>query len=942
MKIDMFYIQLLVLQLQIVAAVILVLVMRLVIRKLPKVYSYLLWLLVFARLLCPVVPESHFGIIPSQTEGAAWVEQALRDEENVTGTGTPLQAGAALGQAPQIADGSLAAQNPENTYPKETEGQFPAKAKGEQDGHSDSNASAGYQNLKLIMVGVLSLTVWGLGVLAILGYNGFALLRIRRVLKNAMWVRENIYLCEGIAAPFTLGMLRPKIYIPQGLADVEQDYIICHERVHIRRKDYLVKNLAFVLTAFYWFNPFVWVAFYFLERDMEMSCDEGVIRLMGTDIKRQYSQSLLNFAEGKGQVAVTPLTFGENSVRQRVKNVLSYKNAKRWSILLGAVILLAAGIALFTTRAERENDIEQGDFAQNDVSDGDYQESQGLHGEYEEPKPRELIENKEAFEQWYGTEGAYDFSYLNTGFSTSYEEIVRNLVLGTDMQSYECYTDPVTSAVEILHLGEGEGQVDYEMIPFTVEGFDIPWLQALSYSGEGSKATVTYTFASDGSTVEIPMTLIEGSVGIWSPDEGRCRTVYQTRAVDSAEGGEPAYYIQTSQYGVYRLDRSGLRNLFPYYLDHDAAWAVRDDRMYFPFSTMHQESDLDFWEDVICVLDLETREYDIETYPITLDTVNNTSPFTWISVYGGFLRLYGNGDKATYLPLINTGKTALSSGHVWNGKAVAELNEEEQDTYGSEVREYLLSHPGELVELSNRTAVDTYVYVDMDGDGKTEHVRLTRNRSEEYFTDNPYDSYLIREGTTAIAGRYEEMYNGIWAVSPDGKEIVLALYGDGPSGDPMTFLYGYAQGKLYEIGSFPDDIRNCTIEDGVINGLRRLDVVQTDWVKAQYWFLHDEEGQGMTLILHPQDTYDFSGLNDIVLTTRLTVHTAPDLTADSHVLEPATVRFVKTDATYSWVYVETDDRDSGWFATEESGLQIPEAEGTTNSWEVFENLNMAD
>lgn len=935
---DMFYIQLLVLQLQIAAAVVLVLSVRFLIRKLPKVYSYLLWLLVFARLLCPVVPESHFGIMPSRTESAAWVEQALRDGDDAPEAGTGLTAGTVPAQNPQGAGGDWAQPNPADGGFGGEDGQLHAKDAGERDVPSGFNASAGYLNLKSVLAGAALLTVWGLGVLAILGWNGLALLRIRRVLKSAVWVRENIYVCEGIAAPFTLGMIRPRIYIPQGLSEGERDYIICHERVHIRRKDYLVKNLAFLLTALYWFNPFVWIAFYFLERDMEMSCDERVIRLMGTDIKRQYSQSLLNFAEGKGQAAVTPLTFGENSVRQRVKNVLSYQNvsqnAKRWSILLGAVILLAAGVALFTTRAGRPDDAPQGEVP------GTERQENGESWEDEEPGSGELIESREDFEQRYGTAGAYDFGSGNTDFYTdSYQVILRNLTLGTDAQSYECYTDPVAAAVQILRLGAGEGQVSYDLIPLTVEGYEIPWLQDLGLPGEGSRAAVTYTFASDGSAVEIPMVLIESSAGIWAPADTRVRTVYTTRAVDSAEGGEPAYYIQTSLDGVYRLDRSGLRCLYPYYLP-DVAWAEADGKMYFPSSTSYRDGDLDYVEDVICILDLETGEYDKETYPIT-NKISDTAPFSWISVYGGFLHMYGNGSRAVHLPLINTGKTALSSGNLWKGKALADLSEEECDVYGSQVRDYLLNHPGVLVELSNRTFSENYVYVDLDGDGRTERVSLTGKPGTEMDSECPYDTYLLREGGTVLEGWYEAMYNGIWAVSPDGKEIVLALYGDGPSGDPMTFLYGYTQGTLKEVGSFSDDIRSCTIEDGVISGSRRQDVVQTDWVKAQ-WRLVKGENQEMILAQVAQNTYDFQTLNDIRLTTRLNVHTTPDRTAPSHVLEPATVRFVKTDATFTWIYAETESGDGGWFATEESGLLIPEAEGKSEAREVFENLNFAD
>lgn len=952
----MFYIQLLVLQLQISAAVLLVLLVRLIIRKLPKVYSYLLWLLVFARLLCPVVPESNLGIMPSQTEGTAWVEQvwaeqAMPEKDGGGEVGNFQPAGTSTVQSPQIAGGNGAVQNPSGRpsgglpHMSDAEARYPSH---------DQNSSTDDLNPKLMMAGRVFLAVWGLGAVVILGYNGFALLRVRKKLKSAAWYSENVYFCDGIGVPFALGMIRPRIYIPQGLLDKERDYIICHERVHISRKDYLVKNLAFLLTALYWFNPFVWVAFFFLERDMEMSCDERVIRLMGTEIKRQYSQSLLNFAEGKGSLAVTPLTFGENSVRQRVKNVLSYENAKKWSIILGVVILAVSGIALFTTRAERADAAPQ-----EEQEDAAPQENRGDAAPQEEAfvedddtwdadrwqRDWKLIESREAFEQRYGEPGAYDFGYESTGYSTdAYQVILRHLISGTETSVYERYTDPVTAAVETLHLGAGEGQADYDMVPMTVEGFEIPWLEALSMAGEGSRATVTYTFAGDGSTVEIPMELIEGSAGIWGPaDCGMSRTVYQTREANSSVQGEEPFYIQISRYGIYCLDRSGLRCVYPYYVTSDVVWTDADGKMYFPSSTSYRDGDLDYWEDVICILDLETGEFDKETYPITDEMRSVMSPLGWMSVYGGFLQLYRDGENGAvhslYLPLINTGTTAVSSGNNWKGKAMAVLTEEERNAYGSAERNYLVEYPGRLLELSNRTFSENYIYVDLDGDGRTERVSLSANPDEEGY-EWPYDAYVLQAGDSVLKGRYEYMNNSIWAVSLDGKEIVLVLYGDGPSGDPKTFLYCYEQGRLREAGSFEDDIRSCTIEDGVINGRQRTDVIQTDWVNAQ-WRLGTNERQEKMLEWVPQDTYDFRALNDITLTTRLTVHTAPDMASAASVIQPQTVRFVKTDASFTWVCLETESGETGWFATEESGLQIPEAEGKSESREVFENLNFA-
>lgn len=142
------------------------------------------------------------------------------------------------------------------------------------------------------------------------------------------------------------------------LEEKEQPYIICHEKVHIRRKDYLVKNIAFLLACINWFNPLVWVAYHFLEQDMEMSCDEEVIKIMENGIKKEYSQSLLNFATGQNKKALTPVTFEEISVKQRVGNVLTSKSTKKWIgiiVMVSCILGLVAALFLCTPRTMKES-----------------------------------------------------------------------------------------------------------------------------------------------------------------------------------------------------------------------------------------------------------------------------------------------------------------------------------------------------------------------------------------------------------------------------------------------------------------------------------------------------------------------------------------------------------------------------------------------------------
>lgn len=306
------------LQLQFSIAVVLVLILRQFMKKLPKIYSYLLWILVFARLLCPFSLELEHGVMPQAN--------IVRTENYIDKTSSTKY----------TINGNVIAVTQERIIDT-PEGDFVI----------ENTSGISNNTIQTILK-----AIWILGTAFILVYNSSSLLILREKLKDATLLKENIYLTEQISTPFTIGIIKTKIYLPAFLASEERTYIICHEKVHAKRKDNLIKNIAFLLTAVYWFNPLSWTAFHFMEQDMEMACDEEVLREMGTDIKKLYSQSLLDFAAGQQNRAFTPLTFGEVSVKQRVKNVLIKQNTKKRLGILGVVIILAAAVLVFTTKKE--------------------------------------------------------------------------------------------------------------------------------------------------------------------------------------------------------------------------------------------------------------------------------------------------------------------------------------------------------------------------------------------------------------------------------------------------------------------------------------------------------------------------------------------------------------------------------------------------------------
>ena len=285
-----------------------VLLLRLVLRRAPKRYSYLLWAPALLRLLCPFSIESVFSLLPANPAPIP---------ENIAQMQTP-QLDTGFVALNRVVNAALPAAQPQNSV-------NPMQV--------------------ILFVGQL---IWLVGVAGLLLYAGISTLRLRHQLRGAMRREENVYVLPGLKTPFVMGIFRPRIYLPDGLAEGEQQYILLHERIHLRRKDHLIRLLSFFAVCLHWFNPLVWLAYHLSARDMEMSCDEAVVRQMGEKIKRPYSASLLALASGRRWVSGAPLAFGEGDTRPRIKNVLHYRKPAVWAgaLLAVLVVVLCVGLAL--------------------------------------------------------------------------------------------------------------------------------------------------------------------------------------------------------------------------------------------------------------------------------------------------------------------------------------------------------------------------------------------------------------------------------------------------------------------------------------------------------------------------------------------------------------------------------------------------------------------
>ncbi len=288
---------------------------RLALKRAPKVFSYALWAVVLFRLLCPVSLPSGISLL-----GA--LDAPARQASPVVSTVTYVQ--------PQRQPEAIQPQ----TEQVPVEPQTPA---------SDSLAPVvpEQQATSTVDWAAVAAWVWLAGVLGMAGYSIFALLRLRRRLVGSLRLRDNIYLADHISTPFVLGLVRSRIYLPSTLTEGEMGYIIRHERYHIRHGDHVVKVLAFAGLCLHWFNPLVWAAFILAGKDMEMRCDEAVVRQLGERVKADYSASLLALATGRLTIAGTPLAFGEGDPKGRIRNLLRWKRPRMWLSLVAGVACVA-------------------------------------------------------------------------------------------------------------------------------------------------------------------------------------------------------------------------------------------------------------------------------------------------------------------------------------------------------------------------------------------------------------------------------------------------------------------------------------------------------------------------------------------------------------------------------------------------------------------------
>ncbi len=298
-------------------AVVIIIIARFCLKSAPRWITCVLWGIVALRLICPVLPESNLSIVPCFES-----EEVYYTEETVV-VNQPTQST----QLSQLYQNSQVSDDLSATYPSV---------------NSDTLESDRSEYLSIFLY------IWEVGIFLIASYGIFSYIRLRFCFRDAVLFSDNIRQSEKVTSPFVMGVLRPQIYIPFNLEKKTRKQVILHEQAHIKRFDHIWKPLGFALLCLHWFNPLMWVSYVLFCRDVEVACDEKVIKNYSLKMKKNYAMALLECRNSSGLFSATPLSFGEIGVDVRIKKTIKYKRPAVAVAVFGMVFILILSVCLLT------------------------------------------------------------------------------------------------------------------------------------------------------------------------------------------------------------------------------------------------------------------------------------------------------------------------------------------------------------------------------------------------------------------------------------------------------------------------------------------------------------------------------------------------------------------------------------------------------------------
>lgn len=287
-----------------------ILVLRLVLKKAPKWVNVLLWGIVAVRLICPFTIESALSLIPSTQTIPMNIEMAAKP---------------AIDSGVEVVNSMVNPMIAASFTP---------------------NPAASANPLQIWIP--LAAVIWALGMVLLLLYTAISYWRLNHRIDTAVLYRDNIFQSENVSSPFVLGIIKPKIYLPFQMNEQDLQHVVAHEQSHIRRKDHWWKPLGFLLLTLHWFNPLMWLAYVLLCRDIELACDEKVIKDLDNEQRADYTQALVACSVNRRLIAACPLAFGEVGVKDRVKSVMNYKKPSFWVITIALLVCAAVTVCFLT------------------------------------------------------------------------------------------------------------------------------------------------------------------------------------------------------------------------------------------------------------------------------------------------------------------------------------------------------------------------------------------------------------------------------------------------------------------------------------------------------------------------------------------------------------------------------------------------------------------
>ncbi len=486
-----------------------IILFRFILKKAPKWINCILWGFAGLRLVMPFSFESLFSLMPS----AEFVPpQMIHSHSTVEVSGAEILN--YVGNNPVWYDLGI---------------------RGGSVVFNEFTAPDGNYVNPLLIITYISSIVWIIGIVVLLIYTLVSFLKLKSKIGTAVLLRDNIYQSEAVVSPFVLGIMRPKIYLPFNMSGQDVEHVIAHERAHLKRKDHLWKPLGFLILTLHWFNPLLWLGYVLLCRDIELACDEKVVKDLNNEQRADYSQALLTCSVNRRMIAACPLAFGESGVKDRVKAVLNYKKPAFWVVIVSIIASAVVAVCFLTNPtsvrlAEIEFEKLDGYLYEHTavmVSDG---ENYRYVGAVEDTVIRELFDIKISKKEvtLRRDEGRDKTNTLILNIATEEQEILTSYIGGIDVHFNADFSEVwvdnnVKSTLSYKVLNPEKAKEIYEAIAGTKESAAKPiassllnskyetgkclYCEVVSEKKESESNDIVYSFSSEGTVYK---TFLEG------------------------------------------------------------------------------------------------------------------------------------------------------------------------------------------------------------------------------------------------------------------------------------------------------------------------------------------------------------------------------------------------------------------------------------------------